>query len=154
MVDGGMKATRKICGAVKSGVKVFEHSETTVLTGCTAHPGDSKYCQLHKTEQHPAISSAKLTRENRNLLEKVKETQKNYKEQDFSDNVYVVEEIKDTKVESGVELFLIKWEGYKENTWEPASNIPEFMRNYYKKTGNGTIPAPRVAGVRKKGFYF
>ena len=28
-----MKAQRKICGAVKSGVRVFEHSNTTLVTG-------------------------------------------------------------------------------------------------------------------------
>ena len=33
VVDGGMKAQRKICGAVKSGVRVFEHSNTTLVTG-------------------------------------------------------------------------------------------------------------------------
>ena len=73
-------------------------------------------------------------------------------EQDFSDNVYIVERIKDSKVEDGVEHFLIKWEGYEDETWEPATNIPQFMLNYYKKTGNGAVPTPRVAGVRKKGL--
>ena len=33
MVDGGLKAQRKICGAVKSGVRVFEDSKTTLVTG-------------------------------------------------------------------------------------------------------------------------
>lgn len=33
VVDGGMKAQRKICGAVKSGARVFEHSNTTLVTG-------------------------------------------------------------------------------------------------------------------------
>ena len=34
---------------------------------------------------------------------------------------------------------------------EPARNIPQFMISYYKKTGKGTIPTPRVAGTRKRG---
>ena len=138
---------------MKSGVRVFEHSKTTLVTGCTSHPGDSKYCKAHKDQHHPAVTSAKLTRENRNTLESVKESQKNYKEQDFSDNIYVVEEIKDSKLEDGVEHFLIRWEGYEEETWEPSSNIPDFMVTYYKKTGNGKVPTPRVAGVRKKGLF-
>ena len=81
----------QICGAVKSGVKVFEHSQTTLLTGCTTHPGDQKYCSDHKSEQHPAVSSSKLTKENREQLEAVKEKEKHFKEQDFRDNVYIIE---------------------------------------------------------------
>ena len=132
---------------------MFEHSKTTLVTGCTSHPGDEKYCKEHKNQHHPAVTSGKLTRENRNKLESVKETHKNYKEQDFSDNIYIVEEIKDSKLEDGVEYFLIRWEGYDEETWEPCSNIPEFMVSYYKKTGNGAVPTPRVARVRKKGRF-
>ena len=166
VVDGGMKSQRKvrsqafnfynilnqICGAVKSGVKVFEHSKTTLVTGCTAHPGDKKFCKEHRNQQHPAVTSSMLTKENRDKLEAVKETNKNYKEQDFSDNVYIVEEIKETKLEDGIELFLIKWEDYEDETWEPARNIPDFMVSYFKKTGNGRVPAPRVASSRKKGW--
>jgi len=48
VVDGGMKAQRKICGALKSGVRVYEHSKTTLVTGCTTHPGDHRYCSAHK----------------------------------------------------------------------------------------------------------
>lgn len=151
VVDGGMKAQRKICGALKSGVKVFKHSKTTLVTGCTAHPGDQKFCKDHRNEQHPAVTSSKLTQESRNKLEKVKDREKNYKDQDFSDNVYIVEEIKDTKHVNGVEYYLIKWEDYLAETWEPASNIPPFMINYFKKTGNGVVPTPRIAGKRKKG---
>ena len=65
--------------------------------------------------------------------------------------MYIVEEIKDTKHENGIEHFLIKWEDYVEETWEPASNLPSFMVNYYKKTGNGLVPTPRVAETRKRG---
>ena len=81
----------QICGALKSGVRVYEHSKTTLVTGCTTHPGDHRYCSAHKDEQHPAIASSKLTSENRQQLENRKEKDKNYKEQDFTDNVYIVE---------------------------------------------------------------
>ena len=151
VVDGGMKAQRKICGALKSGIKVFEHSKTTLVTGCTAHPGDKKFCKEHRNEEHPAVTSGKLSQESRNRLEKVKDKEKNFKEQDFSDNVYIVEEIKDCKIEKGIEYYLIKWEDYLEETWEPASNLPSFMVSYFKKTGNGLVPTPRVAETRKKG---
>ena len=132
-------------------MKVFEHSKTSLLTGCTAHPGDFKFCKEHRDEQHPAVISSKLARENRERLEAVKDSQRSYKEQDFSDNMYIVEEILDSKFENEVEMFLIKWEDYVDPTWEPAINIPMFMVNFYKKTGNGKVPTPRVAGSRKKG---
>ena len=122
-----------------------------MLTGCTAHPGDFKFCKEHRDEQHPAVISSKLGRENRDRLEAVKDSQRNYKEQDFSDNMYIVEEILDSKFENDVEMFLIKWEDYEDPTWEPASNIPKFMVSFFKKTGNGKVPTPRVAGSRRKG---
>ena len=34
---------------------------------------------------------------------------------------------------------------------EPAGNIPPFILSYYKKTGNGAIPTPKVGGSRKQG---
>ena len=76
---------------MKSGVRVYEHSKTTLVTGCTTHPGTQKYCSLHKDEQHPAISSSKMSKENREKLEAVKDKDKNYQEQDFTDNVYIIE---------------------------------------------------------------
>ena len=132
---------------------MFEHSKTTLVTGCTAHPGDKKFCKEHRSEEHPAVTSGKLSQESRNKLEKIKDKEKNFKEHDFSDNVYIVEEIKDTKHENGIEYYLIKWEDYVEETWEPASNLPSFMVNYFKKTGNGLVPTPRVAETRKRGEY-
>ena len=45
----------------------------------------------------------------------------------------------------------IKWEDYDETTWEPACNIPKFIRDYYESTGNGKIPTPRVREVNSVG---
>lgn len=72
-------------------MKVFEHSNTTVLTGCTKHPRDQKYCKDHKEEQHPVVSSSKLDPDNRARLRSAKEKTKHYQEQDFSDSVYIIE---------------------------------------------------------------
>ena len=36
--DGGCKASRKICGAVKSGVREFSTTGFKITTGCTNHP--------------------------------------------------------------------------------------------------------------------
>ena len=149
-------------------MKIFEHSKTTLITGCTNHPGDFKYCSEHRNEKHPAVSSNKLSVENRRHLEAAKDKNTHYREQDFTDNVYIVEgiesfqsiivfliitivEILDSKTDDGLEYFKIKWEDYDDVTWEPESNLPIFMVNYYKKTGNGKIPTPRIASTRKKG---
>ena len=95
----------KICGAIKSGVRVYEHSKRILVTACTTHPGDSKYCNLQKSEQHPAVLSSKLAKENREQLQSRKEKEKSYKEHNFTDNVYIMEEIKSSKVENGSEFF-------------------------------------------------
>ncbi len=55
--------------------------------------------------------------------------QKQQKEQDKSEeeekeaDEYVVEKIVEMKVQAGKKTFLIQWEGYKEKTWEPESNL-------------------------------
>ena len=41
-------------------------------------------------------------------------------------------------------MYLVKWENYDQPTWEPTQNIPEFITNYYEKTGSSDIPAARV----------
>ena len=107
VVDGNLKAQRKICGAAKSGVKVFEDSNTTLVTGsalvqlcifilqviigCTKHPGDNKYCSSHQNEDTPAVSSSKLQVDIRSKLRSSKEKSKQYQEQDFTDSVYIIE---------------------------------------------------------------
>ena len=95
VVDGGLKAQRKICGAVKSGVKVFENSNTTLVTGCTKHPGDNKYCKEHRKEETPAVSSSKLGQDNKSRLRSSKQKQQVYMDQDFTDSVYITKELLD-----------------------------------------------------------
>ena len=49
------------------------------------------------------------------------------------------------------DMFLIKWENYDEPTWEPKTNIPEFILNYYEKTGRSDIPAARIKHTKVVG---
>lgn len=49
--------------------------------------------------------SSKLAKENREQLQSRKEKEKSYKEHNFTDNVYIMEEIKSSKVENGSEFF-------------------------------------------------
>ncbi len=57
-----------------------------------------------------------------------------YKETTEEDS-YEVEEICDMKTENGVLYYLLKWKGYDELTWEPASQVtaPLVVRRWQKK---------------------
>ena len=48
-------------------------------------------------------------------------------------------------------FYEVKWENYKETTWEPKENIPDFIVNYYEKTGNKNIPAARIKNTKIVG---
>ena len=54
-----LQASRKICGAVKSGVREFSATGFKIMTGCTLHPAPGeKFCKLHKNHSSPALSPA------------------------------------------------------------------------------------------------
>ena len=40
---------------------------------------------------------------------------------------------------------------YEDPTWEPKSNIPEFILNYYERTGCSDIPAARIKHTKVVG---
>ena len=48
-------------------------------------------------------------------------------------------------------MYLIKWENYDEPTWEPSNNIPNFLINYYERTGCSDIPAARIKHTKVVG---
>jgi hypothetical protein len=47
--------------------------------------------------------------------------------------------------------YLVEWDSYEEKTWEKAENIPQFIRTYFDRTGNKTIPSPRIKKVKHVG---
>ena len=49
------------------------------------------------------------------------------------------------------EMYLIKWENYENPTWEPKANIPEFIINYFEKTGRSDIPTARIKHTKVVG---
>ena len=49
------------------------------------------------------------------------------------------------------DMYLIKWENYDEPTWEPQENIPNFILNYYEKTGRSDIPTARIKRTKVVG---
>ena len=54
-------------------------------------------------------------------------------------------------VKDDVTFYLVAWENYDEPTWEPSSNIPSFIINYYEKTGKKTLPPARVSHSKVVG---
>jgi hypothetical protein len=58
-----------------------------------------------------------------------------------SSNIYFVERIVSCKMEKGKQLYLIKWKGYKEKTWEPVENLPQWLVQEFHiaYTRRGTI---------------
>ena len=69
----------------------------------------------------------------------------------------ISERISDTKVKTYIieslverkgEKYLVKWEGYPpgQNTWEPRSNIPKFITQFYElDPARLGMPAPDVS---------
>ena len=56
------------------------------------------------------------------------------------------------KIVQGETVYLVKLENYKEPTWEPSKNIPQFITNYYEKTGRNKIPTARVKSTKVVGM--
>ena len=59
--------------------------------------------------------------------------------------------ILDKKIKKDRVSYLVKWENYEVPTWEPSENIPDFITNYYEKTGKSNIPSARVKHTKVVG---
>ena len=55
-------------------------------------------------------------------------------------------------VKKGKEFYKVKWENYEEPTWEPKTHIPEFITNYFDKSGHSKIPSARVKHTKTVGM--
>ena len=71
VTDGGMKINRKVCAAKFSVVRKFQHSDKTVLSGCTAMPSsEGPFCPEHINEESPVILAEKISVTSRTQLMK------------------------------------------------------------------------------------
>ena len=75
----------------------------------------------------------------------------------LGEDVWKVEALKGRKVEGGVIMYLVKWEGYPdaENTWEPEENvgdeaIAEYDAKKKKKGAPPPKPPPKPPPVKKR----
>ena len=66
--------------------------------------------------------------------------------------VYTFSGILNKKFKNGELFYEVKWENYEVSTWEPTVNIPDFLINYYERTGNTKIPAARIKNTKVVGM--
>ena len=55
------------------------------------------------------------------------------------------------KITENGPIYHVKWENYSECTWEPMENIPNFIINYFERTGKNDIPAARIKHTKVIG---
>ena len=54
-------------------------------------------------------------------------------------------------IDGGTTYYQVKWENYKEKTWEPQKNIPQFIIDYFERTCNNNIPQARIKNTKEIG---
>ena len=159
--DGGLKAHRSLCAAVSSGVKEFPNSGVSLMTGllymhafffyaancpgCPRYPGSNLFCSSHKDHVSPVVHHKQMKPDNLAQLNKDKRGQQHDTD---VDGVFLIEEILEKK---GTK-YHIKWKGYSTTTWEPASSVPQFIQDFYKRTGKSRLPKPRILDSRVCGM--
>ena len=112
-----------------------------MITGCTKHPAPgNKFCPEHQGYQSPVLLPSQVSKETRDKLNK----QQRMRSELDVDMLFIVESILD---KSGEEI-LVKWENYKQPTWEPLSSMPAFIKSYVENNGCGNIPDPIIKHVK------
>ena len=135
--DGGVKAHRKICAAIKSEVKIYYPSGIQVTTGCTRHPAPGQqFCSVHHNYESPVLLPSQVSKTSLEELNRQQKLRNNLE----TDKLFVVEGITEIKLDD----VLVKWEGYKNPTWEPMSNMPSFIRKFVSSHGCGKVPDPII----------
>ena len=149
--DGGMKINRKLCAAKFSVVRKFQHSDKTVVTGCTAMPSpNSPFCTEHMKEESPVLLAENVTAGTRSKLWNFRCNTQHTNRNLPKDSVFVVETILNARrMKSNLE-YLVKFAGYpsQEACWEPVRSLPSFIVDYYQNKNNHGKPLP--APVIKK----
>ena len=154
ITDGNMKINRKVCAAKFSVVRKFEHSNKTVLTGCTAMPSpDSPFCAEHVNAETPVLLGEKITKETRMKLLSFKAKNQTSNLKLPKDSVFTVESVLNArKINNDIEYF-VKFAGCPANEacWEPTKNLPTFIVEYYKdKYKHGSpLPLPSIKHTRR-----
>ena len=119
------------------------------LSGCQTLPAlGSVFCREHQDEQSPALLPSSISQETLKVLNREQKKRVTDLERD---SIFVIEKILGKKNKGTDTKYHIKWENYKETTWEPEDNIPLVFRNFYNKTGKQLIPQPCIKHSKKIG---
>ena len=128
ITDGNMKLVRKVCAARYSVVRQFEHTDKTVLTGCTSMPiPNSPYCSEHIGIESPVLLSEKISKETKKKLVSFKAKNNSSNLKLPNDSVFVVESVLDSRKSGSSFEYLVKFVGYPENEacWESIHHMDE-----------------------------
>ena len=154
VTDGNMKLNRKVCAARFSVVRKFEHSNKTVLTGCTAMPSpDSPFCSEHVHAETPVLLAEKVTKETRQALLDFKAKNQTSNLKLPQDSVFTVETVLNARNNKNSIEYLVKFAGYPSNAacWEPCKNLPTFIVEYFKDKSkhSSPLPTPSIKKTKK-----
>ena len=114
------------------------------MVGCPRYPGAKLFCSSHKDHASPVIHHKQIKADSLAQLNKDKKGQQH--DSDL-DGVFLIEEI----LEKKANRYHIKWKGYSVTTWEPASSVPQFIQDFYQRTGQSKLPKPRILDSRVYG---
>ena len=150
VIDGGLKTKRKICGARTAGIYKYKHSSNHTVVGCTRIPQvGEKFCGEHVSSNMPSVPANKLMTE---TVKKLRSSVQRVKTERTDDDIFNVVGLHGKKKsKKGEWLYLVQWQDYSTKTWENATNIPKYIRDFHDKTGRTDIPKPRVKSVKKAG---
>ena len=114
VTDGGMKINRKVCAVKFSVVREFQHSNKTVLSGCTAMPSpDSPFCSEHKDVETPIHLAERVTQKTKQKLWNSKGKNQSHNMKLPNDTVFTIESILNAKKNQAGDLeYLVKVAGY------------------------------------------
>ena len=114
------------------------------IIGCPRYPGAKLFCPSHKDHVSPVVHHKQIKADNLAQLNKDKKGQQHDTDMD---GVFLIEEI----LEKKASRYHIKWKGYTVTTWEPASSVPKFIKDFYQRTGQSKLPKPRILDSRVCG---
>ena len=88
----------------------------------------------------------------KNSRTKLNESKSRSKKEKSTETVFNVSGIlQQRKAAGGKTEFLVSWEGYDVQTWEPSTNIPIFIQDYFLTTGKNDLPVPRIKHTKNVG---
>ena len=114
-----------------------------------------QFCEIHRNEATPVVIAKKLSNENRDRLAAARENHSKSAQRLPKDQMFIVESILSSRTVRGKKQYKVKWAGFEQSaaTWEPDTNIPPFIQEYYfdESRYGKTLPTPRIKHTKMAG---